>query len=214
MAADLDRARTALVTIDVQRDFAEPTGSAYVDGTWEVLPRIAELVEAFRGAGLPVYHVVRLYHRDGSNAERSRVAAVRRGIVEPGSAGSELAQALTEGGYPVLDASLLLGGGVQQVGAAEHVVYKPRWGMFFATPLAEHLHARGLDQLVVAGANFPNCPRTSIYEASERDLELAFVTDALSRIYDRGVDELRAIGAQDVVTADVVAWAASTTVSA
>ncbi len=44
------------------------------------------------------------------------------------------------------------------------------------------------------GNNFPNCPRTSIYEASERDFKVGLATDAMSRIYDRGIEELKNIG--------------------
>lgn len=44
------------------------------------------------------------------------------------------------------------------------------------------------------GNNFPNCPRTSIYEASERDFKLGLVTDAMSRVYEQGIEELENIG--------------------
>jgi hypothetical protein len=56
------------------------------------------------------------------------------------------------------------------------------------------------------GCNFPNCPRTSIYEASERDFRVVVVPDALSGLYDRGAQELVGIdvalmGAEEVVQA-------------
>ena len=44
------------------------------------------------------------------------------------------------------------------------------------------------------GCNFPNCPRTSIYEASERDFRVLLVEDAVSGLYERGKEELRNIG--------------------
>ena len=73
-------------------------------------------------------------------------------------------------------------------------MYKPRWGAFYATPLEEHLRALGVDTLVFCGTNFPNCSRTSIYEASERDFRIVVAADAVSGIYDRGRAELEAIG--------------------
>ncbi len=45
-----------------------------------------------------------------------------------------------------------------------------------------------------SGCNFPNCPRASIYEASERDFRLVLVRDAVSGLYERGERELANIG--------------------
>jgi nicotinamidase-related amidase len=73
-------------------------------------------------------------------------------------------------------------------------MYKPRWGAFFQTPLEDHLRGLGVDTLAFCGANFPNCPRTSIYEASERDFRIVVAPDAVSGIYDRGRAELEGIG--------------------
>ena len=89
---------------------------------------------------------------------------------------------------------MLLSGGLQQIGTAEHVIYKPRWGAFYRTSLERHLRESGIDTVVFAGCNFPNCPRTSIYEASERDFRIVLVSDAVSGLYDRGIDECSAIG--------------------
>ena len=57
-----------------------------------------------------------------------------------------------------------------------------------------HLRERGADTLVFCGANFPNCPRTSMYEASERDFRVVLARDALSGLYERGERELAGIG--------------------
>ena len=55
-----------------------------------------------------------------------------------------------------------------------------------------------------AGCNFPNCPRTSIYEASERDYRVVLVEDAVSGIYDIGRREMVNIGVSLMPTNDVV----------
>jgi nicotinamidase-related amidase len=73
-------------------------------------------------------------------------------------------------------------------------MYKPRWGAFYDTDLEQHLRESGSNTLVFAGCNFPNCPRTSIYEASERDFRIVLVSDAISGLYDRGIAECRSIG--------------------
>jgi nicotinamidase-related amidase len=188
----------ALVLIDVQRDFVDtPGGHAPmpVAGTCAAIAAMAKLVKAFREHGLPIVHVIRLYQPDGSNADLARRRLIEQGarIATPGSAGSQIAAELLPNAVE-LDHELLLSGGVQQIGTAEHVIYKPRWGAFYRTGLEQHLHESGIDTVVFAGCNFPNCPRTSIYQASERDFRVVLVSDAVSGLYDRGVDECRAIG--------------------
>ena len=87
-----------------------------------------------------------------------------------------------------------VGSPIQPVGPHEVVIYKPRWGAFYQTPLETYLRQSGISTVIFTGCNFPNCPRTSIYEASERDFRVAAVEDAISGIYERGREELRAIG--------------------
>jgi nicotinamidase-related amidase len=188
----------ALVLIDVQRDFLDMPGDDApmpVDGTRAAISAMAKLATAFRERELPIVHVVRLYQPDGSNVDPVRRRLIEHGarIAAPGSAGSQIAVELLPN-VVELDHELLLSGGLQQVGTAEHVIYKPRWGAFYHTELERHLRESGSNTLVFAGCNFPNCPRTSIYEASERDFRIVLVSDAVSGLYDRGVEECRAIG--------------------
>jgi len=124
--------------------------------------------------------------------------------LRPGTAGRLLAPGLLEDGAPDLDDDLLLGGGIQPLGDDEVALYKPRWGAFFRTPLEAHLRDLDIDTLVFAGCNFPNCPRASVYEASERDFGIVLVDDAVSGLYDRGRAELRGIGVTLLCTTDLV----------
>ncbi len=112
---------------------------------------------------------------------------------------------LAPGGAPALDPAALLAGALQPLGTEEWALYKPRWGAFYGTPLEEHLRGRAVDTLVFCGCNFPNCPRTSIYEASERDFRAVVVSDALSGLYERGERELGGIGALVLDTGAVLA---------
>jgi nicotinamidase-related amidase len=190
-----DFSAMALLTIDVQSDFLD--GQPFeIPGTTETLPQMRKAVEAFRRARLPVIHVVRLYKGDGSNAELCRRSAVEQGasLVCPGTPGAELAPPLLPGSESKLDAELLLSGAMQRLGPCEWAMYKPRWGAFFKTSLQEHLASLGVSSLAFAGCNFPNCPRTSIYEASERDFRIVLVEDAVSGLYDRSREEMRNIG--------------------
>jgi nicotinamidase-related amidase len=190
-----DFSSMALITIDMQNDFLN--GQPFeISGTSEVLPQMRKLVETFRRARRPVIHIVRLYKRDGSNADLCRRSAVEQGaaLVCPGTPGAELAQPLLPAQESKLDAELLLSGAAQPLGQNEWAIYKPRWGAFFGTCLERHLLNLRITSLAFAGCNFPNCPRTSIYEASERDFRIVLVEDAISGLYDRGRDEMTNIG--------------------
>jgi len=185
----------ALVTIDVQRDTLD--GRALeIPGTSAALAAMAALADAFRRAGRPIVHVVRLYQEDAGNVDLCRRELVEGGarILAPGDEGAELAPGLAPNGAPGLDADGLLAGELQPLGPAEWAMYKPRWGAFYETPLEDHLRGLEVDTIAFCGANFPNCPRTSIYEASERDFRIVVAPDAVSGIYDRGRAELEGIG--------------------
>jgi nicotinamidase-related amidase len=198
----------ALVTIDVQRDTLDGR-PLEIPGTSAALAAMTALADAFRRAGRPIVHVVRLYREDGSNADLCRRELVEGGarILAPGDEGAELAPGLAPDGAPGLDAEALLAGELHPLGPAEWAMYKPRWGAFYETPLEDHLRGLGVNTLAFCGANFPNCPRTSIYEASERDFRIVVAPDAVSGIYDRGRAELEGIG---VVMMDAAALAEAT----
>lgn len=190
-----EHARSALITIDVQCDTLD--GEPFeISGTSAILPRIERLAAAFRSRGASIVHVVRLYRPDGSNVDPCRRDLVQRGakLVLAGSPGSQIAPPLLPSPAPELDSEMLLRGGVQKAGPNEWIIYKPRWGAFFGTSLESHLRGLDVSTLVFSGCNFPNCPRTSMYEASERDFRVVAIDDAISGLYDRGRAELEDIG--------------------
>lgn len=184
-----------LLTIDVQADTLDG-GALEIAGTSTAVPRIAGLCRAFRSAGLPIVHIVRLYLGDGSNAEpvRRHLVAGPTPMLRPGTPGRLLAPGLTPRPGAQFDDELLLSGHPQRLGEREIVLYKPRWGAFFGTTLDDHLRDHHVDTVVIAGCNYPNCPRTTIYEASERDYRVVLVEDAVSGLYERGRAEMMNIG--------------------
>jgi nicotinamidase-related amidase len=205
---DYDRA--ALITIDVQRDTLD--GQPFeIPGTSLAVPQIARAVDFFRARAQPIVHVVRLYKADGTNVDSCRRLLIEGGsrLVIAGSAGAELAPPLLPSAEIALDADRLLAGELQTIGPAEWIMYKPRWGAFFGTPLEEHLRSIQVSTLVFGGCNFPNCPRTSIYEASERDFRIVVVADALSGLYPVGRKELENIGVRVVDTEEYFSAARS-----
>ena len=200
-----DFAHSALISIDTQRDVLDG-GPLEVAGTSAALGAMSALVGEFRRTKRPIVHIVRLYEPDGSNVDLCRRAAVEGGarILTSGAPGTEIAAELLPEGQPLLDVPRLLGGGIQPLGPSEVAIYKPRWGAFYGTRLESHLRGQGITTLVFCGCNFPNCPRTSIYEASERDFRIVLAIDAISGLYERGERELVGIGVQLLQTAEVI----------
>lgn len=197
-----DYNKVALITIDVQRDCTLPGAPLEIPGTIDLLPKMQKLVRAFRAAQKPIIHVVRLYLADGSNADNCRRRNIELGkhVLVPGSDGAELMEELKPEPGIKLDSANLLMGKLQLVGSKEWIIYKPRWGAFYRTPLEEHLHNMNINTIVLCGCNFPNCPRTTVYEASERDFRIVLVTDATSRTYKRGLLEMKNIGVNLIKT--------------
>jgi nicotinamidase-related amidase len=196
------------LTIDVQNDFTLSDGTATVEGTDECLPNMQSLAAAYREQNGPIVHVVRLYKADGSNVDISRRAMIEeeRKVVRPGTPGAELVDQLKTREEVELESEELLAGKFQSIGEREWMMYKPRWGAFYETSLEFHLEKLSLNTIVICGCNFPNCPRATIYEASERDYRIIFVPDATSGTYDRGLEELEEIGVHLMRTDEVVDW--------
>ncbi|MDR3707856.1 MAG: cysteine hydrolase [Capsulimonadaceae bacterium] len=196
----------ALLTIDLQNDFARPDGSAFVEGTDRILPAVHNLVRRFRLSNLPVFHAIRLYFEDGSNAElcRRQLLASGRSIVRPGSTGADLISELWRAGSEVYSDALLAGERVA-MGSSEWMFYKPRWSAFYGTRLEQWLASLGITTLVVAGCNFPNCPTATLIDATSRDLHVALASDATSNIPDTAHNWCTGIGVAMRSTGEIAA---------
>lgn len=201
-----DITSSALITIDTQKDFLD--GQPFeIPGTTAVLPKMQKLLQGFRKHNKPIVHIVRIYKKDGSNVDLCRRRAVTQGfrVVIENTPGSELADELLADRSVKLNHQKLLSGSIQKVSTKEVIIYKPRWGAFYQTPLDAHLKRVGIYTLIFTGCNYPNCPRTSIYEASERDYKIVLVEDAVSGLYPKGLAEMKNIGVFLMKSSDVLA---------
>jgi nicotinamidase-related amidase len=196
--------QAALITVDVQNDTLDG-GTFEIAGTTAVLPAIARLCRSFRDAGRPIVHIIRIYSPDGEDADRCRRSVLRAGqsLFLKGSEGRRPAEAMLPAPDIRIDDDLLMAGKIQAIGPEEVLIFKPRWGAFYRTSLDDHLREKGVSTLVFCGCNYPNCPRTSIYQASERDYRITVVVDALSRVQSRDIGELKNIGVNCADTVDV-----------
>lgn len=195
---------SAVVTIDVQCDTLDGQPME-VPGTSAILPRIRKILDVYRQKRMPIVHVVRIYKKNGGNVDICRKEEIENGaeMLLERSGGCEPTLEMFHPDPIRLDTGLLLSGKIQGVTPHEAIIYKPRWGAFFKTPLESHLKALRVDTLVFAGCNFPNCPRASIYEASERDFRIVLAEDAISGLYPKGKEEMQNIGVH-ITDADAI----------
>jgi nicotinamidase-related amidase len=210
-----DWQNAALLTIDTQNDFTLPSSPFQIAGTVEIVPKMRQVLDAFRSLCKPIIHVIRIYNSDGSNVDLCRIRAVAelgKKLVIAGTNGAELVDELKPFSSPSsssskvrLDTELLLKGEAQQVAKREWIIYKPRWGAFYSTSLENHLHKLNVNTVVICGCNFPNCPRTTVYEASERDFRVVLIKDATSKVYGQGLQELENIGVELMTSDECVA---------
>lgn len=196
--------RYAVITIDVQNDCSLPGSVMEVPGTYERRGAMQVVLEKARACGMPIIHVVRLYNEDGGNVDAFRKPSFLAGAkcLVTGTHGAEILGDLLPQNAPKLDCERLLAGEFQELGPNEWAMYKSRFGAFYRTELEAFLRDQGVDTLVFMGCNFPNCPRTTIFEACERDFNLIVVKDALSGLYERGEEELKRIGVRLINASD------------
>lgn len=196
-------ARSALLVIDTQIDFLDG-GVSPIAGTTDRLPRMVDLARAYRVANRPIVHAIRIYEGEDIDLVRRRALTSDGRVVRADTPGANIPADLLADPTLVLDAVSLLSGKLQDAGPNEVVMWKPRWSAFHRTPLEQHLSALGVDTLVVAGCNFPNCPRATIFDASERDLRVVIATDAVSQTTPERLGDAEAIGARAMPTVEIV----------
>lgn len=171
----LDPAHTALVVIDMQRDFIEKGGFGDSLGNdvarlEAIVPTTARLLSLFRRKGWAIVHTREAHLPDLSDCPPSKI---RRGnaslrIGEAGAMGRLLVRG-EPGNQIVPDLSPIDG---------EIVIDKPGKGMFWATGLHEILQGLGITHLVFAGVTTEVCVQTSMREANDRGYESLLIEDA------------------------------------
>ncbi len=174
-AYELPPERTALVVIDMQRDFLEPGGFGAALGNdvsrlRAILPATRRLLDGCRAAGITVLHTRECHAPDLSDcppAKRERGAPSLR-IGDRGPMGRVLIRG--EPGAEIVPELAPLPG--------EAVVDKPGKGAFHATPLGELLKDASITHLLIAGVTTEVCVQTTMREANDRGFACLLVEDA------------------------------------
>jgi biuret amidohydrolase len=161
----IDRARTALVVIDMQRDFLEPGGFGESLGNdvsllGKAIEPCRAVLEAARARKMLVIHTREGHRPDLSDAPRAKVerGAPSKRIGAPGPMGRILVRG--EPGHDIVSALYPKEG--------EPIIDKPGKGAFFATDLHAILQARGIADLIVCGVTTEVCVHTTVREANDR----------------------------------------------
>jgi biuret amidohydrolase len=170
-----DARYTALIVIDMQRDFIEPGGFGETLGNdvsllAGIVPTVARLLAHARTAGWQVVHTRESHAPDLSDcppAKRLRGTPNAR-IGDEGPMGRILVRG--EPGNAIIPELEPLEG--------ELVIDKPGKGAFYATRLGEELASRGITHLVFAGVTAEVCVQTSMREANDRGYECLLIEDA------------------------------------
>lgn len=172
----LSRENTAVVCIDMQRDFLDPQGylaamGYSLDGVRAAIGPARRLLDAARAAGIMVIHTRNGYRPDLaelSPAKRARVKSGESMIGREGPLGRFLIRG--EPGFQIVPEVAPVEG--------EPVIDKSGNSAFWGTDLASILAANHIEALIFAGATTDVCVHCTLREANDRGFECLLATDA------------------------------------
>ena len=193
ITVELDR--TALIIIDMQRDFLEPGGFGETLGNDVTLLQAAvgpckAVLAAARAAGLLVIHTREGHRPDLSDAPPAKVerGSPSMRIGAPGPMGRILIRG--EPGHDIIPELYPIAG--------EPVIDKPGKGAFCETDLGLTLRNCGIDNLLVAGVTTEVCVNTTVREANDRGYRCVVLGDCCAsyfpEFHDIGLKMIKAQG--------------------
>jgi len=201
-AFDFDIGTTALVIIDMQKDFVEPGGFGESLGNdvsllQAIIPASQSVLHAWRANGGLVVHTREAHRPDLADcppAKRNRGNPSLR-IGDAGPMGRILIAG--EPGNQIIEALAPVDG--------EIVIDKPGKGAFYATELQSKLQRLGIRNLLFMGVTTEVCVQTSMREANDRGYDCLLLEDCTESYFPAfktaAVEMIRAQGA-------IVGWTA------
>ena len=162
---EIEPARTAIVMIDMQRDFLEPGGFGETLGNdVSLLAKAVKPAKALLGwarkLGMLIVHTREGHRPDMADAHPAKVerGAPSMRIGDAGAMGRILIRG--EAGHDIIPELA--------PEAGEPIVDKPGKGAFYATDLQTILQSRGIENLIVGGVTTEVCVHTTVREANDR----------------------------------------------
>lgn len=162
MIYDLEHRQIALLVIDVQGEYFDGDGPAYVEHARDIVGNVNRLVDLFRAEGLTIVFVKHMQRADGSDAGRMGDFSA------PGEEDSFVE------GTPRVEL-------IPELHAEPHdvVVVKRRYSAFQGTDLEAVLHTARVRAVVICGLMTSFCCETTARDAHGRDYEVLFAADAV-----------------------------------
>ena len=170
-AFDFDLEKTALLIIDMQRDFCARGGFGEALGTdvtptMSIIPTVKTILDAARAKGMFIVHTREGHRPDMSDCPPSKLRR-SKAIGEDGPMGRILIRG--EVGHDIVEELKPLDG--------EPVIDKPGKGSFYKTDLELILQNKGIESLIVCGVTTHVCVHTTIREANDRGYECLMMED-------------------------------------
>ncbi len=167
---------SALIVIDMQRDFLDAGGYATTAGLdvsalRKPIPFIADLLVVARKNNLLVVHTREGHRADLSDCPPTKLARSRNAGAEIGSAGP-LGKLLIRGeyGHDIIDELKPVEG--------EPIVDKPGYGAFHQTDLTQILDSHDIKHLYICGVTTEVCVHSTLREAVDRGYDCVLISDA------------------------------------
>jgi nicotinamidase-related amidase len=192
---ELDLQATALVIIDMQRDFLEPGGFGETLGNdvsqlARAVQPCADVLKLARAAGILVVHTREGHLPDLSDAPPAKISrgAPSMRIGDSGPMGRILIRG--EAGHDIIAALYPLD--------SEIVIDKPGKGAFYATELGDVLQKYGIENLLVCGVTTEVCVNTTVREANDRGYRCVVLADCCAsynpEFHEMGLNMIKAQG--------------------
>jgi nicotinamidase-related amidase len=177
----LDASTTALLAIDMQRDFLDPQGYAALAGLdisllQAAIPGVATLLAAARAAGIFIVHTREANAPDLSDVPPEFLDATTRSGARVGSEGP-LGRLLIRGeaGTAIIDELAPL--------PHEVAIDKPGFSAFEGTALGAMLQMRGIRTLILCGITTEVCVSSTLRTAIDRGFRCITVRDACASAF-------------------------------
>jgi len=179
-ALDIDLDRTALVIIDMQRDFLEPGGfgAALGNDVSKLNAAVGPCKQVLRRHAAPACSSSIPGRAIGPTSPtrprtRSSAATPRRVIGAPGPMGRILVRG--EPGHDIIPELYPT--------ASEPVIDKPGKGAFYQTDLDLMLRNCGIDTMLVCGVTTEVCVNTTVREANDRGYRCIVMSDCCASYF-------------------------------
>jgi nicotinamidase/pyrazinamidase len=185
---------TALIVVDVQNDFADPSGSLYVNGGEEVVPVVNREIERALDAGAMVVYTQDWHPETTPHFQKD-------GGIWPvhcvqGTWGAEF--------YPDLKVvgEIVRKGTGGEDGYSGFTVRDPRSGAVEGTGLEPILRARGVERLVVLGLATDYCVKETALDGAAKGFDTTVLLEGVRAVElhlgdgDRALDEVKQAGVE------------------